>query len=169
MPLRRGCQFPSRFVVDVRPGHTGSAGPPRGPLLQRGHDQMHVSRLPAAAAMALALSTAALAAPAHAAQAELYPDVATHALPGMPGMRAMCRLAGAMGGQRHAYGTTRHPGMPGRYMDVALHNRAAPGQPATQAGPRGLQLGNSIELLPRERRQDEAGGSHDGSGSLGLA
>src|SRR5690606_5410472 len=170
MPLRRGCQFPSRLVADVRPGHTGAAGPPRGPLLQRGHDQMHVSRLPAASALALALSTATLAAPAQAAQAELYIDVATHAMPGMPGMGAMGRLAGAMGGQRPSYGMTRHPGMPGRYMDVALSTRNAPGQPASQAVPKGLQLGNSIDLLPRERRQaDPAGGSTDGGGTLDLA
>ncbi len=130
---------------------------------------MQTFPLPAATALALALSAAALAGPAQAAQAELYIDVATHAMPGMPGMGAIGRLAGAMGGQRPSYGMARHPGMPGRYMDVALDNKAAPGQPATQAVPKGLQLGNSIELLPREARQDATGGSNDGSGSLGLA
>ena len=133
------------------------------------HVPMHVSPLRAASTLALALSAATLAAPAQAAPAELYIDAATHAMPGMPGMGAMGRLAGAMGGQRPSYGMTRHPGMPGRYLDVALYNRAAPGQPATQAVPKGLQLGNSIELLARERGRDEAAGSHDGSGGLGLA
>ncbi len=129
---------------------------------------MHVSRLPLASALALALSAASFAVPAHAAQAELYIDVATHAMPGMPGMGAMGRLAGAMGGQRPGYGMTRHPGMPGRYMDVALHNRAAPGQPASQAVPRGLQLGNSIDLLPRERSETSSDAGDAGTGSLGL-
>ena len=123
------------------------------------HVPMHVSPLRAASTLALALSAATLAAPAQAAPAELYIDAATHAMPGMPGMGAMGRLAGAMGGQRPSYGMTRHPGMPGRYMDVALHNRAAPGQPATQVVPKGLRLGNSIELLPRER---SGGGDNDG-------
>ncbi|ADV26275.1 hypothetical protein Psesu_0416 [Pseudoxanthomonas suwonensis 11-1] len=130
---------------------------------------MQASPFLAASTLALALSAGAAAAPAQAAQAELYIDVATHAMPGMPGMGAMGRLAGAMGGQHASYGMTRHPGMPGRYMDVALHNRAAPGQPATQAIPKGLRLGKSIELLPRERSQDQADGTVDGSGALGLA
>ncbi|MDH7454503.1 hypothetical protein QF205_15685 [Luteimonas composti] len=129
---------------------------------------MHVSFIATASTLALALS-ASLPAHAQAAPTELYIDVATHTMPGMPGMGAMGRLAGAMGGQRPAYGMTRHPGMPGRYMDVALHNRNAPGQSATQAVPKGLQLGTRIELLPRERSQGETGGSHDASGSLGLA
>ncbi|HRP72711.1 MAG TPA: hypothetical protein PK743_08775 [Luteimonas sp.] len=100
---------------------------------------------PAALAFALA---AALPASAQAAQAELTIDVATHTVPGMPGLGALGRLSGAMGGASPSYGMARHPGMPGRYMDVALHNRAAPGQPARQAVPKGLQLGNSIDLLP---------------------
>lgn len=104
------------------------------------------SLLPSALASALA---AALPAPAsaQAAQAELHIDVATHAMPGMPGLGTLGRLSGAMGGANASYGMARHPGMPGRYMDVALHNRAAPGRPARQAVPKGLQLGNSIDLL----------------------
>src|SRR5690606_23365153 len=145
----------------------GPAGPPFGLSSCKG-TIMHVSSIATVSALAFALS-ASLPAHAQAAPTELYIDVATHAMPGMPGMGAMGRLAGAMGGQRPSYGMTRHPGMPGRYLDVALYNRAAPGQPATQAVPKGLQLGNSIELLARERGRDEAAGSHDGSGSLGLA
>ena len=130
---------------------------------------MPVSRLPAASALALALSAAALSAPAHAAQAELYIDVATHAMPGMPGMGAIGRLAGAMGGQRPSYGMAKHPGMPGKYADIALYNRAAPGQPAAQAVPKGLQLGDNIDLLPRERSAPVANTSTDGTDTLGLA
>src|SRR5690606_28481202 len=124
--LSRGCQ-----VRMHRAGRAAvrSAHPARAPPMQ-------ASPFLAASTLALALSAGAAAAPARAAQAERYTDVATHAMPGMPGMGAMGRLAGAMGGQHASYGMTRHPGMPGRYMDVALHNRAAPGQPATQAIPK---------------------------------
>ncbi|TWT22618.1 hypothetical protein FQY83_06280 [Luteimonas marina] len=130
---------------------------------------MPVIRLPAASALALALSVATLSAPAQASQTELYIDVATHAMPGMPGTGAIGRLAGAIGGQRPSYGMARHPGMPGKYADIALYNRTAPGRPVSQAVPKGLQLGNSIDLLPRERRESPVGGGNDGTDGLGLA
>ncbi|WP_457020674.1 hypothetical protein [Luteimonas sp. A611] len=129
------------------PGRTGPAGSPSGLFSCKG-TIMHVSHLPAASALALALSVAALPASAQAAQTELHIDVATHTMPGMPGLGALGRLSGAMGGANASYGMARYPGMPGRYMDVALHNRAAPGTPARQAVPKGLQLGDSIDLLP---------------------
>src|SRR5690606_39151986 len=119
-PFPRGWQArtPRAGRAAVRSAHPARA--------QSMHVPMHVSPLRAASTLALALSAATLAAPAQAAPAELYIDAATHAMPGMPGMGAMGRLAGAMGGQRPSYGMTRHPGMPGRYLDVALYNRAAP-------------------------------------------
>ena len=110
------------------------------------------------AALAVALAAAAAPAGAQDAQAELYIDVATHAVPGMGGMGALGRFAGAMTGGSAHYGMARHAGMPGRYMDVALHSRTRPGTPATQAVPRGLRLGNEIELLPPATSQP----SHDG-------
>src|SRR3546814_13713371 len=57
----------------------------------------------------------------------------------------------------------RHPGMPGKYMDVALHNRSGPGTPASQAIPKGLRLGDEIELLPPERKQARNAGGADGT------
>lgn len=80
-------------------------------------------------------------------------------------MGAVGRLAGAIGGQQASYGMARHPGMPGRYMDVALHNRAAPGQPATQSVPKGLHLGERIDLLARKRDHTD---NSDDSGGHGL-
>src|SRR3546814_1184032 len=53
--------------------------------------------------------------------------------------------------------------MPGKYMDVALHNRSGPGTPASQASPKGLRLGDEIELLPPERKQARNDGGADGS------
>ncbi len=126
---------------------------------------MHVSFIPAASALALALS-ALLSADARAAQAELYLDVATHSMPGAPGMGAIGRLAGAMGGDRASYGMARHPGMPGKYLDVALHNRRQPGAPADQAVPKGLGLGEQIRLQAPESSSSNGGSTseHDASG-----
>ena len=41
---------------------------------------------------------------AQSAKPELHIDVATHAMPGMPGMGALDRMAGAMGGFPPGYG-----------------------------------------------------------------
>jgi len=130
---------------------------------------MHVSPFFAASALALALAAATAPAGAQDTQADLYIDVATHAMPGMGGLGALGRFAGAMSGGNAHYGMARHPGMPGRYMDVALESRIQPGAPATQAVPRGLRLGSEIDLLPPERGQSRAGGDTDGSASVALA
>src|SRR5690606_33979565 len=66
----------------------------------------------------------------------------------MGGLGAIGRFAGAISGGNARYGMARHPGMPGRYMDVALHSRIQAGAPATQAVPGGLRLGDGIDLLP---------------------
>src|SRR3546814_7220559 len=68
-----------------------------------------------------------------------------------------------MSGGNASYGMARHPGMPGKYMDVALHNRSQPGTPASQAVPKGLRLGDGIELLPPERKQARNDGGADGA------
>src|SRR3546814_1639944 len=76
---------------------------------------------------------------------------------------ALGRCAGAMGGVTASYGRARHPGMPGKYMDVALDNRNKPGTPASQAVPKGLRLGDEIQLLPPERNRQADGGGVDGA------
>jgi len=149
------------------PGRAGPAGPPLGPFSRKG-TIMQIRFTPVASTLAFALA-AALSGSAQAAQTELYIDVATHAMPGMPGMGAIGRLAGAMGGTHASYGMARHPGMPGKYADIALYNRAAPGQPAVQAIPKGLQLGSSIDLLPRERSTPSTDVRTDGNEMPGLA
>src|SRR3546814_6823637 len=68
-----------------------------------------------------------------------------------------------MSGCNASYGMARHPGMPGKYMDVALHNRSQPGTPASQAVPKGMRLGDGIELLPPERKQARNDGGADGA------
>ncbi|MCD9027117.1 hypothetical protein LDO26_02670 [Luteimonas sp. BDR2-5] len=126
------------------------------------------SVLPSALALALA---AALPAAAHAqsTQAELQVDVATHAMPGMPGTGALGRMAGAMAGSHASYGMARHPGMPGQYLDIALHNQRQPGTPARQAIPQGLRLGDHLDLLPPAARDTRDGGSAGGSIGQDLA
>ena len=148
------------------PDAPGPAGPPFGLSFRKG-TIMQIRFIPAASALALAVSAAMPAHAQQATQAELYLDVATHAMPGTgTGMGAMGRLAGVMGGGTASYGTARHPGMPGKYLDVALHNRRQPGATASQAVPKGLGLGEQIQLLAPERKSSTGGKDtgHDSSG-----
>ncbi|WP_144897900.1 hypothetical protein [Luteimonas cucumeris] len=128
---------------------------------------LHSSLVPSALAFALAV---ALPTPSWAQEkpANLYIDVATHAMPGMPGLGAMGRLSGAMSGGGASYGLTQHPAMPGKFMDVALHNGRQPGRPAEQAVPHGLGLGNRIDLLPPPDRKPVHDGNDGGLGT-GIA
>lgn len=127
---------------------------------------MQIRFIPAASALALAIAVA-LPASAQEQPANLYIDVATHSMPGMPGMGVFGRLPGAMSGGSASYGMTRHPGMPGKYIDVALHNPGLPGRPAAQAVPRGLGLGSSIDLLPPTQKNSH--GDNAGGTGVGLA
>ena len=127
----------------------------------------HSSLVPSALAFALvaALPTSASA---QEKPANLYIDVATHTMPGMPGLGALGRLSGAMSGGNASYGMTQNPGMPGKYMDVALYNGRQPGTPAEQAVPRGLGLGERIDLLPPPDRKQVHDGNDGGPGT-GIA
>ena len=126
--------------------------------------QLSSSLVPSALAFALA-GAVSMPASAQSAQADLYIDVATHAMPGMGGLGALGRFAGNMSGGSASYGMARHPGLPGKYMDVALHNRSQPGTPASQAIPKGLRLGDEIKLLPPAREQTRNDGGADGATS----
>lgn len=149
------------------PDAPGPAGSPFDLSFRKG-TIMQIRFIPAASALALAVSAALPAHAQQATQAQLYLDVATHAMPGT-GMGAMGRLAGVMGGGDGggSYGTARHPGMPGKYLDVALHNRRQPGAAASQAVPKGLGLGEQIQLLAPPESKSSNGGKyteHDSSG-----
>ena len=82
--------------------------------------QLSSSLVPSALAFAL---TAVVSMPvsAQSTQADLYIDVATHAMPGMGGLGALGRFAGNMSGGNASYGMARLssatsmylPGMPG--------------------------------------------------------
>lgn len=87
----------------------------------------------------------------------LYIDVLTHNMAGMPDMGGMMggmlggMMARRMGGadaSRPVYPTTRTGGMSGQYLDMALHNALKPGVQADDDIPDGLRLGRSLTLVP---------------------
>ena len=88
----------------------------------------------------------------------LYIDVATHNMAGMPDMGGMLGglggfMAKRMGGAettKPTYPTTRAGGMTGQYLDIALHNALKPGIEAQELIPGGLNLGKSLTLIPIE-------------------
>ena len=112
--------------------------------------------------LCLALTTALVALPAASQKAKnpptnLYIDVLTHNMAGMPDMGGMMGglggfMARRMGGDagKPTYPTTRAGGMTGQYLDMALHNSLKPGVEATDQIPAGLNLGKSLTLIPVE-------------------
>jgi hypothetical protein len=109
------------------------------------------SRLLAAAIAATLLALPAASQQGKAPKTQVWIDVATHDMAGMPDMGGMGRLASGMFGggdaQSH-YGDTRYGGTPGRYVDIAMLNQPAPGIAAEQLIPAGLKLGKSLPLVP---------------------
>ena len=104
------------------------------------------------------LGLAAQAQTAKTPKTQLWIDLSTGSMAGMPemdmpmggglmGMMGGGRAAGA-GGNTH-YGMARTMGiMPPRVIDIALHNSLRPGVEASQAIPAGMRMGESLPLLP---------------------
>ena len=126
----------------------------------------------ARAGLAVAIVGALLALPAASQQAkgpktQLWLDVATHSMPGMPDMSsgmggAAMRMFGGEAMQVH-YGSARYSGMPGKYLDIALLNQLNPGREADDLIPAGMQLGKTLPLLPPKAQvKPELGGSTKG-------
>jgi hypothetical protein len=109
------------------------------------------------AGLIVAIAAALLALPVASQQAkgpktQLWLDVATHAMPGMPDMSsglggAAARMFGGESMQVH-YGSARYAGMPGQYLDIALLNQLNPGKEAEDLIPAGMQLGKTLPLVP---------------------
>ena len=86
---------------------------------------------------------------------QLWMDVGTHTMAGVPGMSEMgggiggaaMRMFGGEQMQNH-YGSAQTPGMPGKYVDVALLNQLNPGAEAEDLIPAGMQLGKTLPLVP---------------------
>ena len=125
---------------------------------------MNHSLLPLGAAL-LAFGLGALPAAQAQAQnvkppkAQLWMDVSTGGMAGMPemdgnsGMGAM--LGGLMGGAGGGAGGNTTYGMargmtfmPPRVLDIALYNRLKPGVEAAQLIPSGMRMGDKLPLLP---------------------
>lgn len=114
--------------------------------------------------LCLALVAALTALPAASQQGKnpptnLWIDVSTHNMAGMPDMGGMMgglggfmarRMAGGGAGGKPTYPTARHGGMTGQYLDIALHNALKPGVEAQDQIPAGLNLGKSLALIPIE-------------------
>lgn len=128
--------------------------------------------------LTLALATAFVALPAASQQGKspptnLFIDVSTHNMAGMPDMGSMMGglggfMAKRMGGadaSKPAYPTTRGiGGMTGQYLDIALHNALKPGVEAQDVVPAGLNLGKSLTLVPIE--PSTPGRSDSGPGKI---
>lgn len=96
---------------------------------------------------------------------QLWMDVSTGGMAGMPEMELPAGMGGLFGGRPGmgggvTYGMARGLDvMPPRVLDIA-HNRLRPGVEASQAIPPGMRLGDSLPLLlppaaPREREPGE--------------
>ena len=92
----------------------------------------------AAATFVLSIPAASRSATTGKPEAELYIDVATHAMAGMPEMGGLGRAAMGLfggGGGSNSYGMTRFPALPGQYLDVALRNTLNPGRAGNRVMP----------------------------------
>lgn len=122
--------------------------------------------------LGFALSMALLAAlPASSAApvgppTQVWIDVATHGMAGMPDLGIMGGVANRMMGGAsgpQVYPQSRHiPAGMGKVLDIAMYNSLRPGVAAEQFVPAGLGVGKSLPLLPppqgsnsEERRSDK--------------
>ena len=104
------------------------------------------------------LGLAAQAQTAKAPKTQLWIDLSTGSMAGMPEMDMPMGggLMGMVGGGRPGMGSNTHYGMartmgimPPRVIDIALHNSLRPGVEARQAIPPGMRMGESLPLLPK--------------------
>lgn len=129
---------------------------------------MTIARHPLSFALAMTLLAALPASSAAPAgpPTQVWIDVATHGMAGMPdpgimGGVANRMMGGASGPQ--VYPQSRHiPAGMGKVLDIAMYNSLGPGVAAEQFVPAGLGVGKSLSLLPpppgsnsEERRSDK--------------
>ena len=110
---------------------------------------------PALLAVALGAALAAGAQPnVKPPKVQLWMDVSTGGMAGMPEMELPAGMGGLFGGRPGmggdaSYGMARslHV-MPPRVLDIAMYNSLRPGVEASQAIPPGMRMGDSLPLLP---------------------
>lgn len=115
---------------------------------------MHAIRRPLTLAIAATLLAAlpAASAPPPGPKTQVYIDVSTHVMAGMPDLGVFGRFASGMAGGRedgakHWPVSRRIPGSPGKTIDMAMYNALAPGAEAQALVPSGLGAGKSLTLL----------------------
>ena len=121
----------------------------------------HMPRCGAIALVALLWGASVQAQNARPPKAQLWIDVSTGTMAGMPEMELPggvggllggvmgARLPAGMGGGHQTYGLARTPNMmPPRVLDLAFHNSLRPGVEVAQAVPPGLRMGEQLPLLP---------------------
>jgi hypothetical protein len=106
-----------------------------------------------ALATALLIALPASSAPPAGPETQVWIDVATHSMAGMPDLGMLGGLAGKMmgGGDKGPQGYPQSRNLPasqGHVLDIAMHNRLKPGTPAEQFVPAGLGVGKSLALIP---------------------
>lgn len=131
-------------------------------------------------AIATVLTAVLAAVPASSQQGKhaptnLYIDVSTHNMAGMPDMGGMMSglggfMARRMGGadvSKPTYPTTHGiGGLTGQYLDIALHNALKPGVEAQDLVPGGLNLGKALTLIPIEPSTSGPGKGDTPSGKI---
>lgn len=137
--------------------------------MNRNSTRNHFALCPTAAWLAAACftwSAGALAQNVKPPKVQLWMDVSTGAMAGMPemdmgGMGGM--IGGLMGGRGGAgggntsYGMARSMNiMPPRVLDIALHNTRKPGVEAVQAIPAGMRMGERLPLVPPKAQVRES-------------
>jgi len=86
-------------------------------------------------------------------KAQLWMDVSTGGMAGMPEVEMPAGMGGLFGGSgmggNTTYGMARGMNvMPPRVLDIALYNSLRPGVEASQAIPPGMRMGDSLPLIP---------------------
>jgi len=115
-----------------------------------------IAPLATALAVATVAALPASSAPSQVPETNVWIDVATHNMVGMPDMGALGGLAARMGGGMDGnmiYPTTGAAGTSGQYLDVAMHNTLNPGVEAQHAIPGGMKLGKSLPLIASPRQE----------------
>jgi hypothetical protein len=113
-----------------------------------------IARHPLSFALALTLLAAlpASSAPQAGPPTQVWIDVATHGMAGMPDLGIMGGVASRMmGGDKgpQGYPQSRHiPAGIGKLLDIAMYNSLRPGVAAEQFVPAGLAVGKSLPLVP---------------------
>lgn len=120
----------------------------------------------ALALVCLALSPLVSAQNVKPPKVQLWMDVSTGGMAGMPEMDmgggAGAMLGGMMGsrgpgGGNTTYGMARSMNiMPPRVLDIALHNTRKPGVEASQQIPAGMRMGDSLPLVPPKAQVRES-------------